>query len=78
MPGIHVSSYGRKIYGFPQTGACAWWGWGRSEAERPRVHRARGSTAATRSALSDTSSDTTSVISTRAACRATRASCVAT
>jgi hypothetical protein len=26
--GIDVSSYGRKIYGFPQTSVCAWWGMG--------------------------------------------------
>jgi hypothetical protein len=26
--GVSVSSYGRRIYGFPQTNVCAWWGMG--------------------------------------------------
>jgi hypothetical protein len=26
--GVNVSSYGRRIYGFPQTNVCAWWGMG--------------------------------------------------
>jgi Metallo-peptidase family M12 len=26
--GVNLSAYGRRLYGFPKTTACAWWGLG--------------------------------------------------
>jgi hypothetical protein len=69
--GIDVSSYGRKIYGFPQTSVCAWWGMGTVGAERPRVHRARWINGSYALRVVGHSSDTTSAFP-RIACRTTR------
>ena len=68
--GVDLSAYPRRVYGFPQTSACSWWGLGTVGGGSVLTPRAPGSTATFRCKSSLTKWVTASACITRIPSRA--------